>query len=148
MGSFSIARGNKLVNFIYGEIMDIYHITTVMVGITGGIIIPLLFRQLNKAEERAKENSRFMQKLAEKSLTVQREIDHIQDLIKGIYSALEHRSEVAQLKYNILKDKIEDLESYLEKVNGYRRKQTKRTNDAQVKTLYNTDDDVNTGIFK
>ena len=49
-------------------------------------------------------------------------IDKNRTDIYNLKLRLKHRAEIASIKYNALTDKIEEIELYLEKSNGYRRR--------------------------
>lgn len=120
-------------------------------NIVGAIVIPLLLWRLEHnrtvdQEERKELLKDIQQKINNRAVLVERKIELCEMGVNAINEKLKHRADIASLKYNIIKDKIEDLESYLEKVNGYRRKGTKHSDRRTMPTLTDPDT-VDTEIF-
>lgn len=122
-----------------------------LIEIIGAIIIPFLIWWVqhtidNEKEERKLLLKEVQQKINNRSFLLEKNIDCCEQSINSINEKLKHRADIASLKYGILKDKIEDLESYLEKVNGYRRKRTGYSERQNMPTLTGNED-VETGLF-
>ncbi|WP_066122372.1 hypothetical protein [Geminocystis sp. NIES-3709] len=90
--------------------------------------------------QRRSENSNHILLLEKKMDACEVAIDNIEQLLK-------HRSEVAQLKYSILKDKIEDLEEFSNRKHGYVIRKNRHTDRTAFTTMTTDDDEVDTQIF-
>ena len=51
-------------------------------------------------------------------------IDHNKDRMDKLETRLKHRAEIASIKYNEILHQLNDVQSYLENTNGYRRRRT------------------------
>ena len=111
----------------------------VFVAIVGGILLPILFNQLAKIDEKAKRYFNTLDDILDKLSQRQRDIESLNFLIKDIHESLKHRSQIAQLKYDILKDKIADLEGYLQKANDYVPRHSSRSVNTSTPTTYDED---------
>lgn len=117
------------------------------------VVIPLYLWWMQRRYEELKEDKKEMlkginQSINNRALLLERKLDTCEIAVGNINELLKHRSEVAQLKYSILKDKIEDLETYL-KNTGYVVKKNRHSDRTAFTTMssYTDDDEVDTQIF-
>lgn len=114
-------------------------------------MIPLVIWWMQRRYEELKEDRKeflksINQSINNRALVLERKLDTCEIAIKNIQELLKHRSEVAQLKYAILKDKIEDLERFSNTEHGYTVRKTRNADRSALDTM--TDDSgVNTQIF-
>jgi hypothetical protein len=92
-----------------------------------------LIREEEKRDDFKKElRNEFLEVLKEHYYSLDALYDkNNMELIK-LKERLNHRAEIAKLKYDDLWEKLECIESYLEQVNGYRRKKSKQLADPKV----------------
>ena len=116
------------------------------------VVIPFFLWWLQRRYEELKEDKKELvkginQTINTRALALERKLDTCEITIDNIQNLLKHRSEVAQLKYGILKDKIEDLEGYLHRTNGYQVRHNRNTDRTAFTTMTTNDDEVDTQIF-
>lgn len=74
-------------------------------------------------------------------------IDHNKERMDKLEVRLKHRAEIASIKYNEILHQLNDVQSYLENTNGYRRRRTAlplNPKDIDKDTM--TDDDITMGF--
>lgn len=108
-----------------------------IVSVATNAIVPILVWWLTLQQEAIKDRNKELSLL-------RRDVNDALEKIRNIRETLKHRSDIAQLKYGILKDCIDDIQMYLEKINGYKRRHSNASLDSKVTTLTDVPD---TGIF-
>ena len=117
------------------------------------VIVPLLVWWLNQKTQEMKEERKELlkninQTINNRALLLERKLSTCENAISNIHELLKHRREVAQLKYSILKDKIEDLERFASNKHGYSIRHNRNTNQSSFTTMTgNNDDEIETEIF-
>jgi hypothetical protein len=132
-----MARGNMTI------------IKWVEIAIVTGIPLAIWWMQ-KRLEEEKEERKELLKEVSHKinnrAILIERKIELCEIALQSINDKLKHRADIAHLKYGILKEKIEDIESYLEKINGYRRKRNHYSEKQTMPTL-TSNDEVDTEVF-
>lgn len=89
--------------------------------------IPLAIWWMQKRLEEEKEQriellKTVQTKINNRAILLDKRIDLNDLAIANIKEKIDHKEEINVIKFNFVKDKIEDIESYLGKINGYIKK--------------------------
>lgn len=92
----------------------------VMVGVVGILVVPTLIFFVKNIRQSLIHQ--ILMIVNEHYTSLENLIDHNREKINNLDTKFTHKAEITSLKYNEILGKLTDIETYLEKTNGYRRR--------------------------
>lgn len=116
------------------------------------IVVPFLLWWVKlRYEEIKEERKEFVKSIHQiinvRAVALERKLNTCEVAINAINENLKHRSEVAQIKYSVLKDRLEDLEKFAHIQHGFHLRHSRNLDKNDITTMTGGDDDVETQLF-
>lgn len=119
-----------------------YWIVTILVG----VVVPLLVYWLGEQQRTLRDKKKEIESLRKLISKLENDLIFTKNQIDAIHKQLDHRSEFAKLKYQVLVDQIADLNNWLKINTSFMPKSNNISKDFPTMTNHE-DDNPPTGIY-